>query len=143
MKKKGVIIFLFVIIIVAAIITVKAFLPRPITDSGVLEVILVEANTNYGQEGSKLEYVHFIPDRISECISKYREQRTLIRHKGYAMENVFVRIMIRTKEGVKDIIIGKDTYTQKGFGPAYRILDEQKFKEEIFDVCGYVVPGND
>ena len=53
------------------------------------------------------------------------------------MKDVQLRILIRTDEGTKDIIIGKVTYSQKGTGPSCRILDREKFIKEIFNVCGY------
>lgn len=130
-------IFMPFVIIVIAVIIVKFFMPRPMSDSGIQEIVIVQANFNYGEEDSKLINGHFIPNRIIECISKYKEQRTFVRRKDYATKNVQMRILIRTNDGLKEIIIGKDTYSQKGNGPVFRILDEDKFKKEIFDVCGY------
>ncbi len=127
-----------VAVIVTVIYVVKAFTPHPIADSGVEEVVRVQANLNYGKTDSKLIDVHFIPDKIIECVSKYKEQRTFTRHKGYEMKNVQMSILIRTNDGLKEIVIGKDTYCQHGSGPSYRILDEEKLKKDLFGVCGYV-----
>lgn len=126
-----------IILIAISVAAVSWFMPKPLGDGEIKEVVLVQANLNYGAQDSKLEYVHFIPDRITECLNKYKEQPTFLRHNGYAMKDVQLRILIRTDEGTKDIIIGKDTYSQKGTGPSYRILDREKFIKEIFDVCGY------
>lgn len=137
--KKKIFWIIFVIIFVATVIVVaKTFTPRSVADTEILEVVRVQANFNYGEENSMLEDGHFIPDKIIECLSQYKEQCTLVRNKGYAMKNVQMHITVRTRDGLKDIIIGKDTYSQKGSGPAYRILDEDKFKKDIFNVCGYI-----
>ncbi len=137
MKKKVLWIIGTIIALVALMFVIKAFMPRPIADLGVEEIILVEANFNYGEEDSKLENVHFVPDKVIECISKYKEQRTFVRHKGYAMKNVQLRVLIRTNSNIKEIIIGNDIYCQSGFGPAYRILNAEQFKKELFQACGY------
>lgn len=142
MKKKIIWIFISAILLIGVIFVIKAFLPRPIADSGIEEVVQVQFNWNYGEEDSKLEVGHFIPEKVAECLSKYKEQRTFVRHKGYAMKNVQMSILIRTNKGTKDIIIGDDTYTQQPTGPAYRILEEEKFIKEIFDVCGYKCDNN-
>ena len=137
MKKKVLWIIGTIIVLAALIFVIKAFIPRPIADLGIEEIILVEANFNYGEEDSKLENIHFIPDKVIECISKYKEQRTFVRHKGYAMKNVQLSVLIRTNSNIKEIIIGKDIYCQGGFGPGYRILNAEQFKKELFRVCGY------
>ncbi len=138
MKKKIIWIVIAFTVILMSVLIFKGFMPRNMADYKIEEIVRVEANFNYGEEDSELTDVHFIPERIIECISKYKEQRTLTRRRGYAMKNVQISILIRTNDGLKEIIIGKDTYSQKGSGPAYKILEEEKFKEEIFNICGYV-----
>lgn len=137
MKKKALWIIVIVIVLSTLMFVIKAFMPRHVADLGIEEIVLVEANFNYGEENSKLTEVHFVPDKVIECISKYKEQRTITRHKGYAMKNVQLRVLIRTDKRVKEIIIGKDIYCQSGSGLEYRILDVEQFKKELFQVCGY------
>lgn len=137
MKKRFLWIIGAIIALVALMFVIKAYVPRPIADLGIEEIILVEANFNYGEDDSKLENVHFVPDKVIECISKYKEQRTFVRHKGYAMKNVQLRVLIRTNSGCKEIIIGKDIYCQSTSGPDYRILNAEQFKKELFKACGY------
>ncbi|MBR5614118.1 MAG: hypothetical protein IKW64_02295 [Clostridia bacterium] len=138
MMKKVMRIIISVAVVVTIIYVVKTFIPHSVADLGVEEVVRVQANLNYLKTDSKLIDVHFIPNRIIECLSKYKEQRTFTRYKGYSMKNVQMSILIRTNAGLKEIVIGSDTYCQHGSGPSYRILDTEEFKKEIFDVCGYV-----
>ncbi len=138
MKKKIIWLSVSFALILMTVLIFKVYMPRNIADSKIEEIVRVQANFDYGEEYSKLTDVHFIPKQIIECISKYKEQRTLTRHKGYAMKDVQMSILVRTSDGLKEIIIGRNTYSQKGSGPAYKILDGEKFKKEIFDACGYV-----
>lgn len=136
MRKKLVVTTIIMLVSITTLLIIT-FTPRPIADNGIEEIITVEANWNYGQENSTLSKIHFIPDRVEKCISKYKEQRTLSIHRGYAMKNVKLRIMIRTNKGVKNIIIGKDTYSRNSSGLDYMILGTKEFEKEIFDICGY------
>ena len=137
MRKKFVVTTIIMLVSITTLLIIT-FTPRPIADNGIEEIITVEANWNYGQEDSTLSEIHFIPGRVEKCISKYKEQRTFSIHRGYAMKNVKLRIMIRTNKGVKDIIIGKDIYSRNSSGLDCRILEAKEFEKEIFDICGYI-----
>ena len=138
MRKKLVLTTIIIVVISITTLLIITFTPRPIVDNGIEEIITVEANWNYGQENSTLSEIHFIPDRVEKCISKYKEQRTFSIHRGYVMKNVKLRIMIRTNKGVKNIIIGKDTYSRNSSRLDYRVLGTKEFEKEIFDICGYI-----
>lgn len=135
--KKTINVILCIAVLFIIFFGVKEFMPRPIAENGVEEVILVEANFNYGEENSKLTAVHFLPEKVVECLSSFKEQRIFKAKGGYAEKNVQMTFLLRTKSGLKRIIIGKETYCDTGNGKFYKILDEENFKKAIFDVCGY------
>ncbi len=126
-----------IILILVAVVATWLLVPRPIADSGIEEVVRVQANFNYGDDKSELEDIHFSPDKIIECISGYKQRISLTKHNGYAMKNVQISIVIRTNNGLKEIVIGKDTYCHDGSGFEYKIKDEKSFKKDIFDAVGY------
>ena len=115
----------------------------PVADSGIEEIICIQLNFEYGKEESRLEDVHFIPKKVAECISKYKNQLTLDHYNGYQMKNVEMDIMFRTKDSVKNIVIGNEIYSYGKNGMKYRILNGEKFRKELFEICGVPLDEND
>lgn len=137
MRKKLLRLILVISIFCFGYLIFKLCIPSLVADSEIKEVVRVQANFNYGDDESVLEDIHFSPDKIIKCISGYKEQLSVIKHNGYAMKNVQLSIIIRTNRGLKEIVIGKDTYCHDGSGFEYKIKDEKNFKKDIFDACGY------
>ena len=137
MKRKAVWIFVLCFVVVSMIAAVIRFIPRSVTGSGIEEIVAVQANFGYGSDTCELTDIHFNREEFADCLSKYNEQRTFDKSNGFAVRDVQLRIMIRTNEGVKDIIIGTDTYTQDGDRVNYKILDADNLKKELFEICGY------
>lgn len=106
------------------------FTPRYMTD--IEEIVQIEVNNDFGAAESVLTTVENYDEKsVITLLANYKEQRTLLHHGGFAEKDVQYRILARTKSGIREIILGKSNYNDKGGFFSCRIVHNVLLKKQL------------
>lgn len=138
-----------VVILFATILTVAAFLPRPIIEE-VSNSRIVWIHYNPYFHTNRTDYADYTDARstladydekeILTCLSQYKEYRTLNRNSGYALDRVELEILLHTGDELKSIVLGTENRSSgSNRAPNYKILDADTLRVnliKIMDISG-------
>lgn len=135
MKDKKVLAGLFVLFILL-VTGMVLFLPRPIVnDADEVVVQRIQYNPDFSQDGAEADFMEiedYDAEKIAECLSNYRERRTMTKAESYQLDNVEIRIIISVNGEMREILLGKENSSRGGYGTyQYEIINAEKLCEEL------------
>lgn len=137
-SKKPVLLFVIIVFILSiALIIVFLFLPRPIIeDVSTSQIVMIQFNPYVDDSTDQLiEVTEYNAKEILTYLSNCKEQRTLDKAGTHWLGNVKLDIVIDTEDGLKDIILGKDSYSYESYGkPKYKILDADNLISALLEM---------
>ena len=112
--------------IVLCVVGIALFSSRPIIKNpDSVQYMWIQYNPYVNQDiDNVIEVNDYDSERILDCLSRYKEHRTLSREKSYCLGDVEIKITIVLEDGMKQILLGNINYSSGGYG---------KFKWEISD----------
>jgi len=130
-KKLMLVISVLIIILVIVIIITN---PRDIVNKGsdTIRIIQAEFNTEYGLENVECVDISDRGDEIIDIMSRYKERPSFVVAKGYNLSDVEFRITLDCGDGVKEIILGVENYSNMGRGKLkYTIINAEDLAGEL------------
>lgn len=105
-------------------------------DDGLVHFVRYNPNFETGEpEYNTIEISEEEKRKILECLSRYREYRTLLFEQGYSLANMELEIYIRDGKESKTIVLGNINYSTKAYGAQRRgIYNADALREELLEI---------
>lgn len=107
-------------------------------DDGLVYFVRYNPNFETGEpEYNTIEIPEEAKLKILECLSRYREYRTLFFEQGYSLSNMELEIYIQDGEKSKNIVLGNINYSTRTYGAQKRgIYNADALREELLEILG-------
>ena len=117
------------------------FFPIPVLKSaedGFVHFVRYNPNFETGEpEYRTLEIPEEATPKILECLSRYREYRTLLFEQGYSLSAMEFEIYIKDGDKSKNIVLGNINYSTRAYGAQkHGIYNADALREELLDILG-------
>ncbi len=107
-------------------------------DDGFVHFVRCNPNFETGEpEYNTIEISEEAKQKVLECLSRYREYRTLSFEQGYSLSNMELEIYIQDGKESKTIVLGNINYSVRTYGTQkHGIYNANALREELLEILG-------
>jgi hypothetical protein len=129
------------VLLVCIIVIFVLFSPRPLIDDvDQCEITLLQYNPHFNEEeqveADIIPLTDYNEAELLECLSYYKERRTLIKAEGgFWIGDLELQIMINTGKESKILLLGNLNFSYENYGKTqFKILDADSLRLELLNM---------
>lgn len=138
-------IYIYYICIILTILSVFCLLypTNIVEDCDDIKIVRIMYNPNYNVNSEEIttyvvEENKYNNQEILKCLYKYKEQKTLMKSKGYQMKNMKLDILLNVNGKSKHIVLGNNSYTSESYGGfKRRIINDVELLDELEKIINF------